>query len=116
MLRRILLAAATVAVGLTLMAAARPAPAPKLGVPHVVSVTETVPAGTPQPRVVHCPAGEVAVSFAHVYLIGGQPVASAAAGVGYRPVVTDGRPTGYEYWVDTDETVTVHATCAPVVT
>jgi hypothetical protein len=100
LLRRVLLTVCVALVAAALMAAAKPTPTPKLGVPHVV--TDEYLNGTYQAdvwRTVRCPAGEVALSWAvKGYAEDGSdetPQANSATYPQSSPVVENGRPVGY---------------------
>jgi hypothetical protein len=127
-MRRIAVAAATVLVGLALAVpamAAKPTtttstttttapPVPQLGVPHVVQQWEP----NDGQATVRCPAGEVALSSAWMWTReDATPTwAISEATMGVVPVVENGRPVGYDFWLNPGAFggAYYYVTCAPV--
>jgi hypothetical protein len=92
-------------------------PTPKLGVPHVevLEYTSSDPLG-PEPRTLNCPVGEVALSFSWSGHLGdGSPFTILMNQPSVRPVLTNGTPTGYEFWGGSNPPIAhAYVTCAPV--
>jgi hypothetical protein len=92
-------------------------PVPKLGVPHVVifEYTSADPVGQGI-GTVNCPTGEAALSFAWSAHIGdGSPFLAIVDQPSVRPVLTDGVPTGYEFWGGANPPIArAYVTCASV--
>jgi hypothetical protein len=125
MMRIRLLTAVVCLVGLVaIVAAAKPPPAPTLGVPHVISDVLTAPSagqfGAFQVfRSVSCPSSEVALSG----VVAGENANAVLANNDVRwqarPILNNNQPTGYEFSVSNiqDSQTTAlrfSVTCAPV--
>jgi hypothetical protein len=91
------------------------APTPTLGIPHVISSQPNSTGGILES--LSCPTGEVAISFVWAS-IGTGPggfFSSLIAPPPARPILTDGIPTGYEWYKDNGVLGQGHVTCAPIV-